>query len=86
MTQMSVRLPVELRDAAHAVATQHGVTLTHLVEQALKAEIARRTDPAAQFSAQVADAVRRRIVAALDDGTWDEAVSAYTADDPDLAS
>lgn len=52
----------------------------------LKAEIARHNDPAAQFSERVAAAIRSRVVAALDDGSWEEAVRTYTAADPDLDS
>ena len=86
LVQVSTRLPADLRDAARDVATRSGITLTELVERALRSEIARSNDPAAQFSAQVADALMRRVADALDDGRWDEAVAAYAAGDPDLSS
>jgi hypothetical protein len=83
---MSVRLPVQLRDAARSAADASGVTLTDFVARALTAEIVRCSDPAAQFSERIAAAVVRRVAEALDDGSWDEAVSDYSAGDPELTS
>lgn len=84
--QLSVRVPAELRDAVRTVAERSGVSLTQLVEGALRAEVARRQDPAAQFSEQLARSIRERLAASLDDGSWDEAVRAAVAGDVDLAS
>lgn len=84
--QLSVRVPAELRDAARDLAERTGTSLTQLVEDALRAEIARRRDPAAQFSEQLARSIRERLAAALDDGSWDEAVREAVAGDVDLAS
>jgi hypothetical protein len=84
--QLSARVPAELRDAAHAAAGRLGISVTELIERALWAEVERATNPAAQFAADIAASIQQRIAAALADGTWDEAVAAYTATDPDLAS
>lgn len=85
VAQISVRLPVELHERARAAAARSGLSLTALVERALLAEIARIEDPSAQFADRVAGSILRRVSDALADGTWDEAVAAYAADDPDLA-
>lgn len=86
LTQVSVRLPAELHERARAAAARAGLSLTALVERGLAAEIAKVEDPAAQFADQVSAAVRRRVAAALADGTWDEMVASAVAGDPDLAS
>jgi uncharacterized protein (DUF1778 family) len=82
--QVSVRLSADLRDAVRSAAELCAVSLTDFVEQALVTEVARRTDPAAQFSERLAESIRVRIVAALDEGSWDEEVRALAAADPDL--
>jgi hypothetical protein len=83
--QLSVRVPPELRDALRESADRSGLTLSELVISGIKTEIARHNEPAAQFSEQIASAIRNRMLSALEDGSWDEAVRAYTASDPDLA-
>jgi uncharacterized protein (DUF1778 family) len=83
--QLSVRLATDLRDAVRSAAERSDMTLTDFVEQALRAEVVRHTDPAAQFTERLAESIRTSVVAALDDGSWDEAVRALTATDPDLA-
>ncbi len=84
--QLSVRVPVVLRDRAHQAAGRAGVTVAQLTARALEAEIARVMDPAAGFAADLAGNLQRRLRAALDGGTWDEAVAELVEDDPDLAS
>jgi predicted DNA-binding protein len=86
VTQVSVRLPAELHERARAAAAKAGLSLTALVERGLTAEIAKVEDPAAQFADQVSASIRRRVAAALADGTWDEMVASSVAGDPDLAS
>lgn len=85
-SKASVRLPASLHQRARIAAATHATTLTALVERALSAELAMMEDPAARFSALVAASARRRLAGALADGSWDEAVAAYTATDPDLAT
>ena len=86
IVQLSVRVPAELRDAVRETAEAAGVSATELVEHAIRAEIGRRRDPAAQFAERLATSIRERLAQALEDGSWDEAVRTFTAGDAELAS
>ena len=49
-------------------------------------EVARTTQPEVAFAIDMADSIQRKLAAALDDGSYDEAVAAMVLEDPDLAS
>ncbi len=82
--QLSVRVPAELRRLVREVADADGIGAGELVELAVRAELARRTDPAAAFAADVAASLQRRLAEALADGTWEVMVDEIVAEDPDL--
>lgn len=66
------------------MAAAGGISAAELVESAVVAELARRTDPAAAFAADVAASLQRRMAAALSEGSWRAMVDDIVAEDPDL--
>lgn len=79
--QLSVRLPVGLRDAANDLARRRGQTLTGLVTELLVTALDATRDPFAALAVDLAELTRQELAAAIAAGDYGEAAAQIDMED-----